>query len=419
MQGLSRIVLLLATSASVAGAAPTQVRLSIMGDATTIGIAWTTVRGPVGQEVRFRAQSEGAAGERTARAHSTRIDGFGTVSEVTLTGLRPDTLYRYRVGSHAAGWSGPWTFRTAGAASLRVAVVGDSRAERYQGGKGASDTWVHLVSLIARRAPALVLHTGDIVHDGRELAQWAGHLTVTEPLSARVPVMYAMGNHDDGPGEGAAANFNRVLYQPRSDPAVGGSGTEDYAYFTVGPALFVVLSTATFTGARDRTRFAQQAAWLDGVLVRHPHHWKLVVLHHPIYTERLRFSHPPNEAGQNAALVPVFNRHRVDVVFQGHNHFYERWAPSRCAKGASPTPCPVAPGQRGTIYITTGGGGAFPILVAGGTGGMRRAVSSAHHVVMLELTRRTLRLEAVDAAGDVIDRLNRTRSSGASAGARM
>jgi hypothetical protein len=205
------------------------------------------------------------------------------------------------------------------------------------------------------------------------------------------------------PENGANANYNRVFVLPRA------SGTEDYYYFTFGNAIFIMLSTESFSGGTPP--FADQAAWMDQVLSRHARRWKFVMLHRPIYTEYLLINHEPNEADQNAALVPVINTHHVDIVFQSHNHFYERFVPSNCANGAATAPCPAGGFDKGTVYITTGGAGAFPILFPGFTSKVRQAASGAHHYVVVDIDHHHLKLYTYALDGSVIDTLNLSKTT--------
>jgi hypothetical protein len=402
------LVLLTWTSPRPSSAAPTQVRLAYAEDAATgVQIAWNSKRGPAEAQVRYGTRPDDLS--RTATGKTARIGRtLGWVSEVTLAGLSPATTYTYRVGGPKGGWSPAYTFRTGPpdhprCGRARFAVLGDSRANRWPTDHGASDLWPMLMALAMGHRPAFFLHTGDIVRDARNHRHWDQHLAVTVPFSQRLPIMYSIGNHDDGPGEGEGALYNRVLHLPRASRSLGGSGTEDYYFFTHGNAIFVALSTCTYVGGHPR--FAEQAAFLDRVLARHPKRWKFVYLHHPIYTRYLWVNHRPNEERQNAALVPVINRHQVDIVFQGHNHVYERFAPSACARGASGTPCPVSGSRRGTVYITTGGGGALLHPVVGSADETRPAAAVAYHYVLVEVADHTLTLTAHDLTDRVIDRL--------------
>ncbi|MBW2459225.1 MAG: hypothetical protein JRI68_32305, partial [Deltaproteobacteria bacterium] len=113
--------------------------------------------------------------------------------------------------------------------------------------------------------------------------------------------------------------------------------------------------------------FQTQADWLDEVLTQHPKLWKIVYFHKPIYTSEVIFSisHEPNEEGQNAAFVSVFDAHHVDVVLTSHNHWYERYEPSACGNQSNPgsnMPCLVGGDPaNGSVYYVSGGAGAFTI----------------------------------------------------------
>ncbi|MGB9601078.1 MAG: hypothetical protein ACPL7I_11040, partial [Myxococcota bacterium] len=182
-----------------------------------------------------------------------------------------------------------------------------------------------------------------------------------------------------------------------------GSNTEDYYYFTYGNAIFISISTQTF---RDGTiPFERQARWLDEVLTHNPRKWKFVYFHHPIYTKNVVFdiSHPPNEVNQNAALVPVFDKHHIDIVFTSHNHWYERYEPSACANAGKPSsdnPCSVGANNfdKGTVYVVSGGAGAFtiPAVLCGMQAG-RVKCSGDHHYIIITIKNETLTFEAYSA----------------------
>jgi hypothetical protein len=388
-----------------ADAAPSLLRLSILGSSTSIGVAWNTLSGPPEAFVEVGLAS--ASGRTISVQGKTAAIGgpLGSVSEVVLSGLEPAAEYRYRVGGPRGGFS-PWrSFRTGPSddprsGRFRFAVVGDSRAEPWDGERGASTNWPMILLAIAARHPAFLLHSGDIVCDPKDKADWAGFLAATAFASGTLPILYTLGNHDNGPYAGEAATYNRLFVLPRAAASLGGSGTEDFYFFTYGNAIFVALSTETF---RDE-RFARQAAWLDRVLAANPRRWRVVFLHRPIYSARLIYSHRPNEVGQNPALVPVLRRHHVDLVFQGHNHFYERWAPSDCRDPASEAVCPTT-ASRGTVFITSAGGGAFPIFSPGATSHARRAASGKHHFVIVDIEDARLVLRALEPDGHLLDTL--------------
>ena len=390
----------------MAEAAPSAVRISIMGDASSdVGFAWSTYSGTAEAQIQYGTAS-GSLTQSKNGIVSKVSSTLGSVSEVTLTGLKPATTYYYKVGGTSGGWSKEFSFKTGPkphkqCGKVNFVVFGDSRAESWQGDLGSSAMWGTLSANAAKLNPAFFLHGGDIVHDGGKQKQWYNHLQRTSAVSHKIPVLYAIGNHDDGPGEGDGANYNRIFNLPRASKTLGGSGTEDYFYFTAGPIIVVSLSTSSFK--KGTIKYQNQADWLDKVLTANPKRWKFVVLHAPIYTEKGLFGHAPNEDGQNPAFVKVINKHHVDMVFQSHNHFYERWAPSKCSNPASTKVCPSGSYDTGTVYITTGGGGAFPIFVPGLTNKTRIKVSGEHHYIHVEINNQTLKLTTLNNGGKTLD----------------
>lgn len=388
-------------------AAPEWVRLSLTAEpSTSAGIAWNTLRGAPEAEVQYGAAAGALARRARGRVTPSGHAALGAVSEVTLTGLAAATRYFYRVGGPRGGWSEVRAFRTAPrphprCGRVRFVVIGDSRSTGRDRPRGPSVRWPLLALKAATHRPDFLLHTGDLVLDGRHGSQWARLLQTSTVVSGRLPIMPCLGNHDDGPGEGDGAYYNKVFHLPRAATADGGSGTEDYYAFRWGPALFVALSSESFVGGKKGpTRFAAQAAWLHRVLQRTDARWKVVYLHRPIYTRPPPFGHKPDEAGQNRAFLPALQRHGVDLVLAGHNHFYERFAPSRCPAGQLLQPCPAAVG---TVHVTTAGGGAPVIPFGWKTDRARPAAASAYHFVLVELEPGRMRLRAIDERGKTLD----------------
>ena len=409
-----------------AAAAPKYVRISYMEDASTsVGIAWSTLSGSAGVTVQYGTSksSYGLTATGSSKKVSTTL---GTVSEVTLTKLKPATRYYYRVGG-GTSWSPQHYFFTGAAqsqncGSLRFAVLGDSRAESLEGDKGVSNNWMKLVNAAIKYNPAFFWHGGDIVHDGKKEKQWDNQLKATASASPYYPVLYTLGNHDDGTSIAGAKedNYHALLHYPKADKTLGGNSAEDAYFVTYGNAIFVTLSTESFSAGSPK--FKQQADWMDKVFAKHPKLWKFVNLHRPVYTKHAKIplvgtevNHKPNEAGQNAAFVPVINKHKVDFVFQGHNHWYERFAPSSCSSGGSTTPCPKS---GGTIYATSGGGGAMVIPCLFDwckTDSSRVKALAEHHFILLEIKDNTLTYKMINILGQVRDSLTIKKTAAACA----
>jgi 3',5'-cyclic AMP phosphodiesterase CpdA len=81
----------------------------------------------------------------------------------------------------------------------------------------------------------------------------------------------------------------------------------------------------------------RQTLWLRRALFRSRARWKIAVFHHPAVSCGSYGPHP----GVVAAWVPLFERYRVRLVLNGHDHNYQRFGP-----------------RRGVRYVVHGGGGA-------------------------------------------------------------
>ena len=69
-----------------------------------------------------------------------------------------------------------------------------------------------------------------------------------------------------------------------------------------------------------------QLDWLEKELAASGSDWKIVFFHHPLYSSG--DTHGSDEQLREQ-LEPMFLKHGVDVVFPGHEHFYERIKPQK------------------------------------------------------------------------------------------
>ncbi len=403
----------------IAQAVPTSLRLSYTGDtSTSMTAAWNTPAGTPTTEVQY-GTSSGLYTSTVTGVSTLATGALGFVHEVELTGLTPDTTYYYIAGDPTDGYSQERSFTTGLVQDPLCGVfsfvfVGDNRPDPTFGG---GENWPQILGESAQHGPRFVLNGGDLVIEGDDIGQWVDFLGWTSPVASVIPFMPCIGNHDDGPGEGDTANYNQIFALPRSQGTYG-SGTEDYYYFTYGNAIFISLSTESFSGGA--IPFQDQADWMDDVLTQNPRKWKFVFYHKPTYTHEVFFSisHEPNENDQNAAFVPVIDAHHVDAVFTSHNHWYERWEPSNCSTQGNPgssDPCPSSGFSTGTVYYVSGGAGAFtiPEFLCGSPSG-RAACSGDHHYILVSIDDETATLEtwaAYPQTNQVIDSIVITKSA--------
>jgi hypothetical protein len=293
---------------------------------------------------------------------------------VHLTGLQPSSAYRYRVGSNgqllASG-----RLQTARAANepFRFAVWGDSGA--------GSTSQKQLARQIDRNWPNLLLHTGDLIYDRGAAQDYdARFFRIYAPILARVPFYGSLGNHDVLTRNGQPFLDNFIL--PRNGPQ-GLQAERNYS-FDYGNAHFVALDSNLSEAALRRF----VAPWLDLDLRRSKAVWKFVFFHHPPYSS--------GEHGDvirtQRVLTPIFTARGVDVVFNGHDHDYERMKPIR-----------------GVTYIVTGGGGAGLYRHAQRSPRTAKWYNASHSFTRVDVSGSTLRGRQINQSGQTIDNWSLTK----------
>ena len=315
--------------------APRHVHLGLASDpATSMVIVWRTDRETAATTVQYGV---GTATDQTAEGFTYlyQPDNSGAVRihETHLCGLTPDTSYSYRVGGVGDGgaeaWSETFTFRTAPLATaddeVVIGVLGDTRT--------GYDVWKQCIELLdTMAAPDLYLFNGDTVLVGLDQYEWNLFFDNAESVLRRAPIIVAHGNH-----EGNSPVFYSVFAMP---------GDEQYYSLDYGPAHITVLNDNPADPADKAGRAVDFLGADLAAAAGRP--WKFAMHHEPIYSAGY---HGSNEE-LRGLWGPLFDTHQVDVVFNGHEHSYERSKPMR-AGAVQGTPA------EGTIYAVVGSAGAM------------------------------------------------------------
>ena len=91
----------------------------------------------------------------------------------------------------------------------------------------------------------------------------------------------------------------------------------------------------TFKAPKQNVRFfalestypkPEQIAWITNELKNSNDDWKIVFMHHPLYSSGERHG---SDIQLRETLEPLFVQYNVSVVFAGHDHFYERVKPQK------------------------------------------------------------------------------------------
>jgi 3',5'-cyclic AMP phosphodiesterase CpdA len=180
-------------------------------------------------------------------------------------------------------------------------------------------------------------------------------------LDAGVKFYASLGNHDD-PSQRFYKPFNM-------------EGKRYYA-FRKGDVEFFVLDSTYMSPA--------QIDWLKDVLPKSDAKWKIAYMHHPLYSSGEKHG---SEVDLRTLIEPLFIANGVDVVFAGHEHFYERLKP-----------------QHGIYYFTEGGSAK---LRAGnlrvGSAMTAKGFDTDNSFMLVEISKDQMFFETISRKSQVID----------------
>jgi len=196
--------------------------------------------------------------------------------------------------------------------STRFMVVGDTGT----GGKGQYE----LAGVMLRYWQAFpfefALLMGDNLYGTEKAEDYKKKFEdAYRPLLDRKVKFYAtLGNHDES-NERFYEHFNM--------------NKEEYYNFKKGDVSFYSLNS----NYMDK----KQLKWFEDKLAGDTSDWKVVYFHHPPYSSGGKHG---SSTGLREVVEPLFVKYGVNVVFAGHEHFYERIKP-----------------QKGIYYFISGAGG--------------------------------------------------------------
>lgn len=219
----------------------------------------------------------------------------------------------------------------------------------------------------------LVLMLGDNFYGGVDYVK-KFELPYAPLLAQNVKFYAALGNHDGGGKlnkETSYAKFNmggRRYYTFTRNPH-GETGKQPLAQF-------FALDSSQMEPA--------QLAWLEQTLGQSTARWKVAFFHHPLYSSGKTHG---ADTKLRAQLEPLFVKHGVQLVLNGHEHFYERLKP-----------------QQGVHYFISGAAGKLrrnnirrdgPDFAFGN--------DQVQHFMLFEVKPDELNFRAISDAGTVLD----------------
>jgi acid phosphatase type 7 len=362
-----------------------------------LATAASIVRGPFLQQTTPTSTIVVVTTDAAASVEATaRLPGGGTVSAsstgtthlLRLAGLTPASAISYAVTVDGAAKASA-TFRTPGVPgteAARHAVIG-ATADTGSAGPNARAAVARLQAL----GVEAVLTMGDNSYPDGAASEWTyAFFGVWKPFMGSATLWTGVGDHE----------YRTPFAQPYLDSVMVPEGPQGKRYYSFdwGDVHVAALDTNCIVPMDKAAMGCDQAtmvAWLEKDLAATKALWKIVTMHRPAVATGKYGVYPQIPA----ALLGPFERGGVDLVLQAHNHLYERtWPTRQNAVVKKDYDHPGAP-----VYVTSGGGSDYlydSVLAAASWTAMR---ATAAHVMKLTLDGGSLKVEAVQPDGKLLD----------------
>ncbi len=317
------------------------------------------------QQIQVAPTASLVNGEFPANAVTFAATGAANIAasggynrHATITGLRENTAYTYRVGAEGA-WSSTYAFKTQDfEGDYDFLFYGDPQIGAS--GNVAKDQagWVDTldVSTAANPNAELLVSGGDQVENANTESQWNAFLA-SDKLR-QYPWAATIGNHDVG---GKA--YEQHLYTPNTDRSTAyyadnsGATTSGGDYWYVyKDTLFIDLNSNSYDSTKGGGD-AAHVAYVTDVINKHggDAKWTVLVYHHSIYSAASHAKDADNKV-RRVDFPTTFSKLGVDLVLQGHDHVYTRSYLIKNGQKADPAEQPgqseVFAGPGGVLYVT-------------------------------------------------------------------
>ena len=243
--------------------------------------------------------------------------------------------------------------------NVRFMVVGDT-------GTG-TDQQHQLAAIMLRYRQTFpfqfALMLGDNMYGGEKAVDYKQKFEdVYKPLlDQKVKFYAALGNHDES---------NQRFYEFFNMEG------QEYYRFTKGNVAFYSLNS----NYMDK----KQVDWFKDKLAGDTSTWKIAFFHHPPYSSGGAHG---SDTKLREIVEPIFMKHGVNVVFAGHEHFYERIKP-----------------QKGIYYFISGSGGKLRKGdVVKGSPLTAKAYDADMSFMLIEIDDKQMHFQVVSRSGETVD----------------
>ena len=243
--------------------------------------------------------------------------------------------------------------------SVRFVVIGDTGTGTHQ--------QLELAQVMLRYRQVFpfefVLMMGDNMYGSENAGDYKQKFeNIYKPLlDQKVKFYAALGNHDDS---------NQRFYEFFNMEG------QEYYHFKKGNVSFYALNS----NYMDK----KQIDWLNEKLATDTAEWKIAFFHHPPYSSGGAHG---SDTKLREVVEPIFVKHGMDVVFTGHEHFYERIKP-----------------QQGIYYFISGSGGKLRRGdVKEGSPLTAKAYDRDMSFMLIEVNDKQMHFQVVSRNGETVD----------------
>ena len=243
--------------------------------------------------------------------------------------------------------------------SVRFGVIGDTGT----GGSAQYAIAKLLADARARFPYEFVIMLGDNMYGGESPSDFVNKFEKPyKPiLDAGIKFYATLGNHDE-PSQRFYKPFNM-------------EGKRYYTYKKGDIEFFVLDSTYMNPPQLD---------WLKDALSKSTASWKMAYFHHPLYSSGAKHG---SEEDLRLTVEPLFVQYKMDVVFAGHEHFYERLKP-----------------QKGIYYFTAGGSAKLRSGNISKRSTMtEKGFDTDNSFMLAEVTKDEFRFDTISRKGAIVD----------------
>lgn len=267
----------------------------------------------------------------------------GYLYEVHLDSLEPGYKYWYQVITDSSE-TPIERFKTFfdSQQMIRFVAMGDSRSNPV--------IFKKIINSVESENPDLIISMGDIVENGGDIDQWNDYyFSVAKDLISQIPMVSTLGDHEGDGDDGELFRHYLRIDQPTN---------KQWFSFDYGDAHFISLDYR-------HPENQEMIEWFKKDISSSDARWNFVYMHRPCY----------NLGGHRSTWgrdkwPDLFRKYKVDIVFAGHSHIYERFYPIRPQIEQNSWPI---------TYITTGGAGA-ELYDAKQNSYLAKAESVNHHL---------------------------------------